>query len=208
MPTCPKCNSEQSDTAQFCSQCAQPLALQVQPPARSKTSPLTIILTLVGIGLAIFISIHLVRAIDQQAPPKATFATTPAPAPETPPPPPPPLPHTIPIVNSAATVNASSYAWYTFTVPEGATVPILTGHFTATGGGGNDLICYVIDEDGLVNFKNGHPVRTYYNSGKLTTATIRAVLPGAGTYYLVFDNRYSLITPKAAQVLANLTYIQ
>jgi hypothetical protein len=58
-------------------------------------------------------------------------------------------------------VNASSYAWYMFTVPPGANTIAVNGHFAATGGGGNDIECYIFDENGFVNFKNGHPTQTY-----------------------------------------------
>jgi hypothetical protein len=52
------------------------------------------------------------------------------------------------------------------------------------------------------------PIRIY-NSGKITQGAIGATLPNtAGSYYLVFDNRYSLITPKAVQVNAVLRYTQ
>jgi len=112
------------------------------------------------------------------------------------------------IVNTAATVNAASYAWYAFVVPSGANTIAVNGHFAATGGQGNDIECYVIDEDGLANLKNGHPATTYFNSGKLTQAKISAVLSTPGTYYIVLDNRFSLITPKAVQINATLSYMQ
>ncbi|HXZ14073.1 MAG TPA: hypothetical protein VEG64_16930 [Candidatus Sulfotelmatobacter sp.] len=32
-------------------------------------------------------------------------------------------------------------------------------------------------------------------------------LPGAGTYYLVFDNGFSLLTPKAVQADGTLRYM-
>jgi hypothetical protein len=123
--------------------------------------------------------------------------------------PPQPQPHSVSLTNGALTVNANSFSWYTFTVPPNATTVAVNGHFTATGGSGNDIIAYIMDEDALANFKNGHEARVYYNSQKVTQATISAVLPNApATYYLVFDNRFSLLTPKAVQVNATLTYMQ
>jgi hypothetical protein len=119
------------------------------------------------------------------------------------------IPITNTITNGALTVNATAYSSYQFTVPNGVTGVSVNGHFTASGGMGNDIIAYILDEDGFVNFKNGHPANTFYNSGKITQGTIGAVLPNtSGTYYLVFDNRYSLITPKAVQVNAVLGYTQ
>jgi hypothetical protein len=129
--------------------------------------------------------------------------------PAMPPPPPPPQPHAIPIGTGAMTVAATSYSWYQLLVPPGVTTVSVTGHFTATGGMGNDIMVYILDEDGFTNFKNGHPSNTYYNSGKVTTASIGAVLPNApASYYLVMDNRFSLLTPKAVQLSATLNYLQ
>jgi hypothetical protein len=85
----------------------------------------------------------------------------------------------------------------------------VNGHFAASGGMGNDIIVYVLDGDDCANIKNGHPARTYYNSEKITQASIGTVLPNVpATYYLLFDDRFSLITPKAVQVTATLNYMQ
>ncbi len=126
-----------------------------------------------------------------------------------PPVPPPPQPHSIPIGTGALTVNATAYSWYQVSVPPGVASVSITGHFTATGGMGNDIIAFILDEDGFTNFKNGHSARTFYNSDKVTTASINVTLPNTPTsYYLVFDNRFSLLTPKAVQLNATLNYMQ
>jgi hypothetical protein len=120
-----------------------------------------------------------------------------------------PQPHYVPVTNGALTVNANSLAWYTFVVPPNASTVAINGHFTATGGMGNDIIAYITDEDGLANLKNGHEAHVYYNSQKVTQSAIAVGLPNApGNYYLVFDNRFSLITPKAVQVNATLSYMR
>jgi len=122
--------------------------------------------------------------------------------------PPQPQPHSVNLTNGATTVNAASYVWYTFVIPQNSSIVAINGHFTATGGQGNDIICYILDEDGFVNFKNGHPTGTYYNSGKVTQAKIGAANLAPGTYHLILDNRFSLFTPKAVQIEAILTYLQ
>jgi hypothetical protein len=66
-----------------------------------------------------------------------------------------------------------------------------------------------LDEDGFTNFKNGHPANTFYNSGQVTTAAINVALPNTATsYYLMMDNHFSLLTPKAVQLNATLNYMQ
>ena len=51
------------------------------------------------------------------------------------------------------------------------------------------------------NWRNGHGVRTYYNSEKITVANININLP-QGEYVLVFDNTFSGLSNKA--VTANV----
>lgn len=97
----------------------------------------------------------------------------------------------------------------TYEALPGVTGVIVNGHFTASGGMGNDVIVYLLDEDGFANFKNGQRASAYYNSGKITQGSIAATLPNApANYYLVFDNRFSLLHPKAIQVSATLEFVQ
>ena len=197
--TCPKCKSDQPDNARFCSQCSEPLAQDSKKTVSNSRTWALIALAALFFGLVVtgFITSRnpgntdpneaLLRSMAQNKLPQT---------------------HLVTIVNSAATVNASSYAWYTFSVPPGANTIVVNGHFSATGGQGNDIECYVLDEDSFVNFKNGHPATTFFNSGKVTQAKIGAVLTSPGTYYIMLDNRFSLITPKAVQIDATLSYVQ
>ena len=70
------------------------------------------------------------------------------------------------------------------------------GHFKAAGGSRNDVKVFICDEDGFANWQNGRPVRTYYDSGKVTAGKIDVRLK-PGTYYLVFDNSFSGMSNKA-----------
>jgi predicted nucleic acid-binding Zn ribbon protein len=198
--TCPKCKSEQPDTTKFCSECAEQLA-RGNSPSRAKSNPwLWFVLVLIVIALVLVV----VNIYNNEQKRTVTFVSRAVGVP-------PvilPQPHYVPITNGAATVNASRYVWYTFVVPPGANTIAVNGHFTATGGAGNHIACYILDEDGFVNFKNGHPTNTYFNSGKVTTAKIGGVLGTPGTYHLILDNRFSALTPKAVQIEATLSYIQ
>lgn len=119
-----------------------------------------------------------------------------------------PTSHVLQITNGTVTVRAASYTWYTFVVPTGATTVAVIGHFSATGGSGNDIECYILDEDGFANLKNGHSATTYFKSGKVTQAKVGAALTLPGTYHLVLDNRFSLLTPKAVEINAVVSYMQ
>ena len=118
-----------------------------------------------------------------------------------------PAPHTVNIVNGVQTVNAGSYQSYQVTVPAGATKVSIQGTFTASGGPGNDVIVYVMNSTQYVNWQNGHQTASYYDSGRLTTMTFDATLPsGPGTYYLVYDNTFSLLAQKSVTTQVNLAY--
>jgi len=201
--TCPKCKSEQPDNAKFCSQCAAPLADSDQKLAVKSKFPtwlgVVIVLALLFVGIAVRNTMQeneRLRENQRRIPPVVTYQT------------PQPQPRSVNLTNGAATVGATAYTWYKFVVPENVAQVAVTGHFAATGGTGNDIDCFILDEDGFANLKNGHTANTYYNSGRVTQAKIEARNLAAGTYYILLDNRFSLFTPKAVQIEATLSYMQ
>jgi hypothetical protein len=83
----------------------------------------------------------------------------------------------------------------------------VTGLFEAQGGR-NDIECYIMDEAGFTNFKNGNSARTYYNSGRATVGNIHAVVsPRGQNYYVVFNNTFSTFTPKAVKASVIALYL-
>ena len=195
MTSCPKCQAEQLDNAKFCSQCAAPLAASGQTVVKSKMPTwlaVVILLALAYIGVNVVYQNaakwHNLTGNSSKTEGRVYSD------------------YVVPLTNGAATVKAASYTWYKFDVPVHATNVVLGGHFTASGGTGNDIECYILNEDGFTNFKNGHAATAYYNSGKVTQAKIQARNLSPGTYYLMLDNRFSLLTPKAVQIQASLTY--
>lgn len=111
------------------------------------------------------------------------------------------------IVNGMITVSADSYNYYQFSLPQGATNVHLQGSFYAAGGSGNDIEVIVLDPTGFINWRNGHTVNCYYSSGQLTTSSFDVILPsGAGNYYLVYSNTFSLFSQKNVNTQVNLNY--
>jgi hypothetical protein len=201
--TCPKCKSEQPDSAKFCSECATPLTGSGQTVVVKSKIPtwlaVVLVLALAFIGIAVWNMMRdneRLRANQRRTPPIVTYQT------------PQPQPRSVNLTNGAATVAATAYTWYKFVVPQNVSAVEVSGHFAATGGTGNDIDCYIIDEDGFANFKNGHPSQTYYNSGRVTQAKIETRNLSPGTYYIMLDNRFSLFTPKAVQLEVTLRYLQ
>lgn len=103
------------------------------------------------------------------------------------------------IVNTAFTVKAGDAKYWNFKI--GSSGANVVGRFRAEGGSGNDIKCLILDADSFENWRNGHKVRTYYNSEKITVANINVNLSD-GDYVLVFDNTFSGLSNKA--VTANV----
>jgi hypothetical protein len=115
--------------------------------------------------------------------------------------------HATNIVNGLITVNAGYYEYYPFYVPSGAANVQIQGGFTASGGSGNDIVVMIMDSTSFINWRNGHQVNVYYNSGQLTTSNFDVSLPsGSGSYYLVYSNTFSLISQKNVNTQVNLSY--
>jgi hypothetical protein len=117
-------------------------------------------------------------------------------------------PQVMSVVDTAFTLNAAQGMNWHFNVPANATDVRLEGTFTASGGTGNDVEVYVLNDDEFVNWRSGNKVNALYNSGRMTRGTLNTVLPaGAGTYHLVFNNKFSLFTPKAVSASIRLRYM-
>jgi hypothetical protein len=111
------------------------------------------------------------------------------------------------IGNAAFTAKNGGSHYYKLIVPAGAYGVSLKGHFTATGGSGNDIQVMVVNEDEYVNSQNGHGAKNFYHSGQVTQGSIDLALPSdAATYYVVFDNGFSFLSPKAVQANLELSY--
>lgn len=86
------------------------------------------------------------------------------------------------ILNGSIAVNTSSNVAIPFYVGESG--GIVTGRFRAEG----SINAYILDSDGLINFRGGTNAPTYYNSGNIIVANINVRL-SQGSYYLVFHNQ-------------------
>lgn len=204
---CSKCGTEVPDDSQFCRKCgkvlsaatvstgggaaAAPAPVAAKPKVRLpfKIAGILVLafLLFVFIGIFTFPYHKNASAIDQLVKQK----------------------HTITIDKPDVEVNAISYYYFKLRVPSGATGVHLQGDFSASGGVGNDVQVYMLPEDDFVNWQNRHASKSYYSSGRVTVGSFSVNLPSdEGTYYLVVDNRFSLLSKKEVEVKGALTYYQ
>jgi hypothetical protein len=192
---CPKCGVESPDDSQFCRKCGKLMSVSTSVVAVSAPPKRNVALWILVPLLALVVVWVAVRLVAHQ-----TFGPTLGPSTLSP-----QARLYTETFNKPITIRAVSFYYVTFTLPPGSSNVKLQGHFAATGGSGNDVEVFLLNEDAFTNWKNGHQTNAIYNSGKVTQDSPNVNLPtDAGTYYLVFNNRFSLVTPKAVE--ANLTF--
>lgn len=110
------------------------------------------------------------------------------------------------IAKGEIVIGPGGYFQYQFTISPDMLRPVFAGDFTAFGGGGNDIMAVVADEDNYTNWINGHQARVFWGTqGRETTGQFEVHLP-PGTYHLAFSNKFSLLARKQISVTAYLNY--
>jgi hypothetical protein len=117
-----------------------------------------------------------------------------------------PQTYTVNIVNGTITVPANDYVAYVANVTSSMDNVHLSGNFTASGGSGNDIKVYVMNETNYINWSNGHQSTAYYASGQTTTGSFNVSISTSGKYYVVYDNTFSIISSKNVSTHVDLTY--
>jgi zinc-ribbon domain len=202
---CPKCGVELPDDSQFCRKCGSKFG--AKPSVRTGYVVALLVVFFVGFGLVIYFIRSDAKATQQtkvNASSAPSVQSVPQPAS-----PPPPQAHSQSLGNKAFTVRAGSFQGWAFVVPDFAKQVRVQGRFAATGGARNDVEVYVLGKNEFTNWSNGNPTNTFYNSGRATVGDLNVALPdGFGQYYLVFNNKFSLLTPKAVEFDGTMTYYQ
>jgi Double zinc ribbon len=197
---CPHCANDIPDGSKFCNHCGTP----PQAPIGTKGTN-SGLMFLAGLAVAGIIAggVYLLQTQTQLSttpPTKTVLAAQPAPVLQ---------PHNETIVDTAFTVESGKWTAYKFEVPAGARNVKVTGHFTASGGAKNSIEVFLTNDDGIANLKNRNPYKKFYSSGRITQNSLNVFLPPApDTYYLVFDNRFALLIPRAVKADATVSYLQ
>lgn len=200
---CQSCGKSLATNSTSSGTSAAPALAPIQPPApptaNKKQNPIV-----AGVLVVILVLVVIWWAANKQD----SASTSAGFRPSTPSAPQPQL-HRVTIGSGAITVNAATYAYFTLNVPFSANNVRLQGRFSATGGSGNDIEVFLLSDSQYTNWQNGHSTPTFYNSGKVTVNDMNVTLPNdAGTYYSVFNNKFSLLSPKAVEEHLILTYYQ
>lgn len=223
---CPECGNQNPDTASFCMKCGynynQPTSFasssQVSPPsqnvapknAQKPVSGLSILLLLGFFGILAFagfqifslqqLSTNYNRSFSSfsNTSSQQSYSTQPDTSSQV------SEPQNHRIVNQAFTLNAGQFSSYKFTIPKSSSGGTVSGNFTASGGS-NDIYVVITNETGLTNIKSGNNYKAFYSSGKVMTDDLNVNL-SPGTYYVVFSNAHSLMTPKAVNADISVAY--
>jgi hypothetical protein len=108
------------------------------------------------------------------------------------------------VVTGSFEVAARGFKPFKVVVAAGAMHPQIEGTFSATGRN-NDIEVLLLEESQYLNWQNRHKFTAAYDSGRVTADKFKMALPPEpATYYMIFSNRFSLISTKA--VAAEVTF--
>lgn len=194
---CSKCGKDLPDDSQFCLKCGNALNAPVVP--RKKSGVARIVL---GVALCALLLIGLISYFSRRF---APYSSAPSSAPFTPAPAPVLVPASQNLFTGQITVKPGGYVTNTFTVEPGMQNFHVVGHFSASGGTGNDIQVVLASPDEFQNWINGHQANVLYSTGKETTEHFDIGPLGPGQYIFAFSNTFSIFTEKQVftQVDAN-----
>ena len=91
---------------------------------------------------------------------------------------------------------------YDFQIP--AAVCTVTGRVEGISGGNRDFELLVLDEANYQNWAAGRQAGAFATSGRVTSYSINAPIPGPGAYHLVISNAFAVGVAKTVQVWAQV----
>ena len=125
------------------------------------------------------------------------------------------------VVDIPFSVSAKNFRYYKFNLPEASTNVAIVGDFTVlpdAGGRKNDskrmaaqpdsgIEVYVLSESSFAIWQTGYGTSSVFESGRMAQGKISADLPpGAGVYYLIFNNKFSPSMAKKVDATVVLHY--
>ena len=103
------------------------------------------------------------------------------------------------VLDKSFSIAPRSFRYYTFSLSADSSKMNVIGQFSATAsgaagsdGGDSSIEFYVLSEPAFSAWSQGHDASPIYDSQPVASGKVQVELPaGAGTYYLIFSNRFS-----------------
>lgn len=102
----------------------------------------------------------------------------------------------VPVVRSTFRVDAAKANYFQFKLPSYFRDGRIAGNALATGGAGNDIRVLILTEQQFQVWTRSPRPEALYDSGQRRSVVLRVPVSNPGTYYVVFDNRFSVLSPK------------
>ena len=198
---CPHCANDIPEGSKFCNHCG--LSPEAKPQQNNGKN---VLMFMLGVFVTALLAVGLYFWSGVSKTPSNPTTTQAAPAPSAP-----PAPVFVPVtknlVEGQLIVRAGGMVKYKLQIDTTKMRnPIVSGSFRASGGRGNDIQVVLADEDSLENLLNGHKVPSLYKTQPITNGKLDVPITESGTYYLVFNNRFSMLSPKQVFADVTLTY--
>jgi len=208
---CSKCGAALPDQAKFCLKCGKPVSI----PLKSSTEPGSAIIEprrkprifiWILVGLLLGIISYVAISDDPFAQGLQELVG---------------WKHDQAILDTPVSVSPHSFRYYKFSLPEGSVNVSIVGQFATASpppkkpanpkakpeDSDNDIEVYVLSEPAFAVWQNGYATSSVYESGRVQKGELQSELPaGAGIYYLVFSNKFSLKAPKTVNATVLLRY--
>src|SRR6266404_1125844 len=111
----------------------------------------------------------------------------------------------IPVVRSTFKVDPAKAAYWSFKIPTYVMDGRIAGNALAAGGAGNDIRVLVLTERQFQLWQQNQPIQGLFDSGQRRSVVLSVRVSDPGTYFVVFDNRFSLVSPK--NVSADIRFV-
>ena len=111
------------------------------------------------------------------------------------------------VVSGSFIVEPRNYKPFKVVVAPEMSRACVEGTFTATGAN-NDIEVTLLEETEYLNWQNRHKFEASYESGRVTAGKLKVELPETpATYFVVFSNRFSIISNKSVVADVKLQYV-